>query len=84
MSAPQQPDTAVRPTDVRIVDRFTDAETPCELAYGGVGDNGITIWTVSESNVFDPSRHLLKIGLMPGRTAIEFSTVRPSGGGDGQ
>ncbi len=36
MSAAQQPATAVRPTDVRIVDRFTDAETPCELTYGGV------------------------------------------------
>lgn len=80
----QQPADAVRPVDVVIVDRFTGAEIPCELAYEGVDDDGITVWLVSKANVFDPRRHLLKIGMMPARTAIGFPTVQPFGGGDGQ
>lgn len=68
-----------RPTDVVIVDRATGAETPCELVYEGIDENGIGVWGVSEHNVFDPNRHFIKVGRMPGRTGIAFATVPPGG-----
>lgn len=55
-----------RPENVRIVDKVTGEVTPCELAY----------------NKFDPLRQLIRVGRLPGKTAIMFPT-QPGGGGKG-
>ncbi|KLI05774.1 hypothetical protein [Mycolicibacterium senegalense] len=71
-----------RPENVRIVDKETGEATPCELAYVGVDENGVGVWEVSEHNPFDPARHMVRVGRLPGKTAIMFPT-RPGAGGKG-
>lgn len=63
---------AVRPTDVRIVNRDSGESIPCELAYRGVNADGLHEWAVCESNRFDPDRDQISVGILPGRTAISF------------
>jgi len=63
-----------RPTNVVIVDKHTAAETPCELTWAGIDDHGNGLWLVSESTVFDPARHVIRVGMLPGRTSIAFPT----------
>lgn len=63
---------AVRPTDVRIINRDNGESIPCELAYRGVNADGLHEWAVCESNRFDPDRDQISVGVLPGRTAISF------------
>ena len=71
-----------RPQAVRIVDKVTGEVTPCELTYEGIDENGVGVWVVSEANKFDPLRQMIRVGRLPGKTAIMFPT-QPGGGGKG-
>lgn len=64
--------SAVRPTDVRIINRDNGESIPCELAYCGVNADGLHEWAVCESNRFDPDRDQISVGILPGKTAISF------------
>lgn len=59
-----------RPTDVQVV-RADGRIVPCELAPKGTDADGIDVWEIATELHHGDA---LKVGILPGRTAIEFPT----------
>lgn len=71
MSDPNtSPPTYPRPEGVRVKHRDGTA-TECELAWGGVDDDGIALWEVSTPLNLTQGDSL-HVDILPGRTSISI------------